>query len=260
MTDVNPVSLERHGNRAWNKTSNFGWARQEQVVTVALQEATHLMMALPLAFLKHEGQYQFLALLGLQPGENLWVHADGRWIAPHVPGIMVHYPFRLLRDTEGRNVLGVDEEGLLPPGTTDGNPLFDEDGKPVAVLATVLEQLAQGELERQQARKIAGILAEHDLLEPWELQIQYESGMRKIEGLYRVNEKKFNELPAETLVTLRSTGALLMVYSQLLSMQHIQQLGRLAEAYAKVRQRNEQAQAAAQNPGGEHGIISFANL
>ena len=89
MTDVNPVSLERHGNRAWNKTSNFGWARQEQVVTVALQEATHLMMALPLAFLKHEGQYQFLALLGLQPGENLWVHADGRWIAPHVPGIMV---------------------------------------------------------------------------------------------------------------------------------------------------------------------------
>lgn len=121
---------------------------------------------------------------------------------------------------------------------------------PTAELKTILEQLVQAENQRQQTRQVVAVLDQHGLLEPWDLQIQDESRLRKVEGLHRVNEKRLNEMPAETLQVLRDCGALVLAYCQLLSMQHIQQLGSLSAA----RQRAEQALAA------DHGIISFANL
>jgi hypothetical protein len=81
--------------------------------------------------------------------------------------------------------------------------------------------------------------------------------MRPLEGLYRVNEKKVNELPAEALLALRNGNALLMAYVQMLSMQHIHQLGRMLEAMAIVKQRMA---AAGKDVAREHGIVSFANL
>lgn len=257
MSDIYPVTRERHGARAFNKTAGFGWARKEQVVPVALQEATNLMMQLPLGFLQQAGQFQLIALLGIRPGENVWVAGDGRWLAPRVPAVLQHYPFRLLRSTDGREVLGVDEAALLPPGA-EGTRLFDDEGKAVPELGTTLEQLVQAEKERELGTRIAGLLHQHELLEPWPLQVQDEGRMRPVEGLYRVNEKKLNELPAEALQALRNGNALLMAYVQMLSMQHIHQLGRMAEAMAVARQR--MAQTAAKDSAGEHGIISFANL
>lgn len=260
MADIFPISIERHGSRVWSKPGNYGWARQDQVVPVVLQEATYLLMTLPLAFLQNEGKFQFFALMGLRPGENLWVGEDGRSLLSRVPVVMQLYPFRLLRDTRGQAVLGINEAGLLPPGTTEGQPLFDKQDKPVAQLATILEQLGQREQDWENACKAASVLDQHGLIEPWDLQIQGEGGVSRVEGLFRVNEKKMNELPAEALLILRNTGALLMAYCQLLSMQHIQQLARMAEAQAKVRLRAEQAQTAAGKLGGDHGIISFSNL
>ena len=81
-----PVTRERHGRHAWNKAAGFGFARQEQVVPVALQEATALMMNLPLGFLLQDGKYQFMALLGLRPGENLWVGGDGAGVSRGIVG------------------------------------------------------------------------------------------------------------------------------------------------------------------------------
>lgn len=256
MSDIYPVTHERYGRRAWNKAGGFGWARKEQVVPVALQEATTLMMNLPLGFLLQDGQYQFTALLGLRPGENLWVGGDARWLTPCVPAALQHYPFRLLQATDGREVLGIDESGLLPPGT-EGAPLFGDDGKPVPELGSILEQLVKGDKERKLSLQIAAVLHQHGLLEPWTLQVQDEGRMRPLEGLYRVNEKKVNELPAEALLALRNGNALLMAYVQMLSMQHIHQLGRMLEAMAIVKQRMA---AAGKDVAREHGIVSFANL
>ena len=59
-------------------------------------------------------------------------------------------------------------------------------------------------------------------------------GEREIGGLYRIDEKRLNELPAEEFEEIRKAGALPLIYSQLLSMQHLPILGKLAEAHAQA--------------------------
>lgn len=261
MTNIHPVSLERHGRRAWTKSKDFAWARHDQVIPVSLQEATQLMMTLPLAFLSHEGNFQFLALLGLQPSENVWVHTDGSWLAPRMPNVLQHYPFRLLRDAEGRGILGVDEAGLLAPGATGGTPLYDADNKPAAELANILESLVKADLERQHSRKIVEVLNHHGLLEPWDLRVQIGADTRKIDGLHRINEQKLNETSADVLLELRNTHALLLAYMQLLSMQQVQGLLKLTEAHAVAREQLAREQKPPKaDPDDGHGIISFSNL
>jgi hypothetical protein len=253
MGEIHRVSRERHGRSGWNRTAGFGWAQKEQVVAIALQETPQLMLSLPLGFVRYEDQTLFVALLGVRPAENLFVAPDGRWLAPHVPVIFQHYPFKRMRDTEGREILGVDEAGILAADAPGATRFYDDNGKPAADLANILQQLVQGDSERHQAGQIASLLDQHGLLEPWELRTQDDAGaVIKVEGMLRVNENKLNEVPADLLREMRDTRSLLMAYCQLLSMQHIQHLGRLAHAHAAVRQRT-QSQL-------DHGNISFDNL
>jgi hypothetical protein len=154
-----------------------------------------------------------------------------------------------VRNTEGQDLLGVDEAGLLPPGSQGGEPLFNSDGANPE-LSPILEQLVLADNQRQQTRQTVAVLQQHGLLEPWEIQIQGDDGLRKIDGVHRVNEKRLNELPSEELLAVRDSGALLLAYCQLLSMQHLQKLANLSGA----RQRAEKALST------DHGLISFGNL
>lgn len=207
------------------------------------------MMSLPLAFVRHENQYQLVALLGLLGEENLMVGTDGRWLGGPVPAILQHHPFLRVRSSDGKDLLGVDESGLLPPGASGGTPLFN--GNTAAPeLSVILEQLVKSDIQRQQTRQTVTVLDQQGLIEPWDIQVQVDEGVRKIDGLFRINEKRLNEAPAECLLTVRDCGGLALAYGQLLSMQHVQKLANLAEA----RRRAERALTA------DHGIISFANL
>ncbi len=253
MGDIHPVSRERHGHLSWNRAAGFGWARKEQSVAVSLREAPQLLTALPLAFVRHQDHFLFTVVLGFRPNENLVVAQDGSWKVQPVPSALQHYPFRRLRNADGLDVLGIDEDALLPLGAAEGVPFFDALGNPAPELTPLLERLVQSERERVQANRIAAILDQHGLLEPWDLTLQDErQGMTKIEGLYRIKEPTLGELPGDVLVTLRNSGALLMAYCQLLSMQHIHQLGRMFSMPA----------APPPNTAGldDHGILSFANL
>jgi hypothetical protein len=259
MSSISPITRERHGDRAWNKASGFGWASKERAVPVGMLEAVQLMMTLPLAFIRQGDQVLLIAVLGLRPGENLMVNAEGNWLGPSVPTAFQHYPFRQLRDDEGRDILGVYETALLPPDATGGTALFDSNGTPAAELATILAQLVQGDKERRQARNIAAVLDQHGLLISWELKVQGETEIQVVEGLYRVDEEKLNELPAEELHALRAPRALLMAYAQLLSMQHIHHLGQLTSARLRPPQQLA-TKGVTSNLIDDQGIISFANL
>lgn len=248
MSEIQAVSSTSHANRAWNKAAGFGWARGEIVAGIARMEAMQLMMTLPLGFIRQQDQYQFVVLMGLRKGENLMIATDGRWQGARVPEVLQFYPFRVLHTTDGQYMLGVDEAGLLPLGTVGGTPLFVGE-KPASELTAILEQLIKLERHHQQTRQMVASLAAHDLIEPWNIQTPGDTAANSISGLYRVSENKLNEVDADALKALRDSGALVVAYCQLLSMQHIHQLSRMSEA----RLRSESVAA-------DHGIISFANL
>jgi len=94
--------------------------------------------------------------------------------------------------------------------------------------------------------------------------VQGDTVEQAVEGLFRIDEAALNQLPADAFMELRDSGALVLAYCQLLSMQHLPVLGQLAQLHAQA----EQKAALPTTPGGElnleylnnSGTISFGNL
>src|SRR5690606_20470919 len=120
--------------------------------------------------------------------------------------------------------------------------------------------LVQVEKNRNQTRLACEALLRHELFEPWPIKVLAEGEQEQtLAGLHRINEEKLNSLSAEALFELRNASALQIAYCQLLSMQHIQRMGKLAGAHAagkKAAQQFTEEASIAQN----HGTISFENL
>lgn len=262
MPNYIPVSKKSHADKRWRRIANYSFAARDAVAPLVIQELPRALMHLPMGFIKQGEQFAPVAILGLQPGQNLFVTPDGRWIGGYTPAAYRSYPFLLADTDNGQRALVIDQEsGLI--NETEGEPFFDKDGNPSQELKVVLDFLNQVDANRKLTQHICKVLAEHLLIKPWLINVQGSEGERKIEGIYCVDEAAMNALPSESFEALRQAGALPSAYCQLLSMQHIQMLGQLAQAQAR-----EQAQAAARmssNSNAEsallsNDIISFDNL
>ncbi len=232
MANWQPLTRDRHGQRHWRRFPNYHFTALHAVVPLAARELPRAAAHLPIAVSDGEDDKpaRFVAVLGLQPGENLFVSAEGRWLGGYVPAAFRAYPFVLARtgEDDGQRMLCIDEDSGLLTDPPDGEALFDAQGEPTEVVKQVLEFLRQTDGSVAHAATLTGQLAEHELLQPWPLTAQTDQGTRRIGGLLRIDEARLNALPAEALKALQPSGALLAAYCQLLSMQQIQTLATLA--------------------------------
>lgn len=130
-----------------------------------------------------------------------------------------------------RLVLFVDvDSGLVGQGYPE--TFFAGNGEPSQALAAVLGFLKNLQANRDATIRICAALEAEALIQPWPVIVETAHGQQAINGLYRVDETRFKILGAEALHYLHQAGALLIVYCQLLSMRHIQVLGKLAQAQA----------------------------
>ncbi|MFW5834274.1 MAG: SapC family protein [Pseudomonadota bacterium] len=251
MPEYVAVSRERHGQRRWRRFEDYGFARGEVAVPIVAAELPRVVLTLPIAFVRAGGDMVPAALLGLQPGQNLYVAPDGRFLASYVPAALRSYPFRLLAHPEPSRgfVLCVDETSLcLTMATADDEPFFTSDGQPTQAIAGLLKHLEAVEANRPVTARATAALLEAGVLEPWPLKV----GERDVQGLQRVAEGQLARLEPEALVRLRDTGALTLAYAQFFSMGHLPTLARLAELQGRTR--------AAVQPIAEDLEFDFDNL
>jgi hypothetical protein len=133
----------------------------------------------------------------------------------------------------GEQVLCIDEDSGLVTADA-GERFFTEDGSPAAAALEVLNTINQDEQNRLATVVACATLQKHQLIRPWPITLQTESGERKVEGLFQVDETALNQLPPEALHEVRQSGALLLAYCQLLSMQHLSLLSQLNDAHQKA--------------------------
>ncbi|MEA1053627.1 SapC family protein [Lamprobacter modestohalophilus] len=119
------------------------------------------------------------------------------------------------------------------PLPEEGEPFFDVYDQPAEPVRKVLDFLQQVATNRAQSATLCARLAEHGLIQPWPLQVTTPDGERPVEGLHRIDETALNALSTEPFETLRQAGALPLIYCQLLSMQQVALLGKLAEHHAQ---------------------------
>jgi hypothetical protein len=229
MANFQPLTVSRHADKGWWRSPNYSFAASDTVAPLVAAELVKAASIVPIAFMSVGDDFVTVAVMGLEPGRNLLIGSDGRCSLSYIPAAYRGYPFQLLKTPEGgKMVLCFDEDsGLMSDG--EGELFFDAGGRPAQTVTNVLNFLTQVHGSHLVTIQLCSLLRTHNLFQPWPITLQ--SGDKKycFNGLHRIDETAFNALSPEVLVDLRNSGALNMVYCQLISIQHMPMLIKLAE-------------------------------
>jgi len=266
MPNYQAISRERHANLRWKRYTSYTFAAADSVVPLVAAELPKAVMSLPIAFTEQGEGFIPIAVLGLQPGKNVFVAPDWRWVGPYIPAAFRSYPFRLAQTQDEQQVLCIDEgSGLVTDGPA-GEPFFTEDGQPAQAILELLSFLTQIEQSRVNTVSACAVLQKHNLIRPWAITLKTDTGEQQIAGLLQIDEVALNQLSGEALLEVRQAGALPIACCQLLSMQHLPLLGQLTEAHVKASAQALSLQHLAPNGDldleffNKDGTISFAGL
>lgn len=168
-------------------------------------------------------QFQAMAFLGFEQGENLYLGADGQWHANYVPATIAKGPF-LIGLTENDAKIDIDvEHPKVSQG--DGHTMFTDEGKPTEYLnyiSDVMSCLFDG---IKQSQSIYQLWQKHGLIEGVDININFDDDKQfSANHLYTINHKNLAELPAEALYELNQQGALDTAFWMISSLNNVQHL------------------------------------
>jgi hypothetical protein len=208
------------------------FAQRGNAIPISMTEFQPAARDYPIVFTSGDGKAAFapVAVLGLAPGENIF-YENARW-APgvYVPAYVRRYPFCMARvnvnKVEQKDRLICIEKSFIDE---HGEPMFDDKGEP-SVKWKELERLLgeyEGDLER--SREMCSILSDYGLLEPFSMQANFtDPGAKPLQvtGMFRVAEKKIENLNSAQLKHVVRKGILPRIYMHLMSLENF---GRLLE-------------------------------
>ena len=205
-------------------------------------EFAELQREYPIFFRKPAGSdtFESVALLGFEPGENLFLQ-DDRWNASYLPGAIARGPFLIgfqEQQVDGalrtEPVIHVDLDHVRV--TTDGGEaVFMPQGGHSPYLqhiVTVLRGINDGV---EAGKAMFAMLERHGLIQPVNLEIRFdESSTANLTGLYGIDRERLAALDAEALHELHRAGWLEGVYLVLSSLHNIRRL--IAEKQRRLRE------------------------
>ncbi|MCB1996117.1 MAG: SapC family protein [Burkholderiaceae bacterium] len=207
------------------------WAHLATVNALFLTAAECMQAACdyPVVFVKagDDGQggvdYAPIAVLGLAPGENLFLQGDA-WRAHQMPVLMASYPFAIARGDGGQFAVCIDTayEGLTGEG---GERLFDDAGQPTEFARRVTGELEKLEQQIQGTRAVSRRLAELGLLAEKRFDGTMPDGRKvSVDGFFMVDEDKLKALPDATLLELHRNGVLNLIHAHWMSLGQMRKL------------------------------------
>lgn len=192
-------------------------------------EFRNLQRFYPIVFTKNPntGQFQAVALLGFEDGENLFLDESG-WNATYIPLSIMRQPFiiglqevRESGEQETQLVISVDMESPRV-NDSEGERLFLEHGGTSDYLervSSILQLINEG-YERNQP--FIDMLLGMDLLESFVLDVELNDGSEhRLSGFYTINEESLAGLKGDDLVILNNNGYLEAIYMVIASMSNI---------------------------------------
>jgi hypothetical protein len=224
--------LERHRHKKVRNTTQFDYAAGFHIAYVTVHEFARAAATYPIVFLEDKPNDGFrpVVLLGLHPGENLFLGADGAWNASYIPAMIRRYPFALSKGTEeNRFVVCVDEASTLL-SDTEGAPMFDEKGEPTQVIENVKRYLSELQQMDMLTQQFSHFLLSNNLLTPLNMRVNATAQARNITGCYVINEERLNAFSDALFLEVRAKGFLPAMYAHLMSLPQIERLVQLSKA------------------------------
>lgn len=225
--DLIPLNSKEHGD--WNSrgiTASF--AKNFHAIPVTTDEFVPASRFFPIIFSANENPVP-LALLGMNEGVNLFVDDEGQF-SPEVymPAYIRRYPFMLARINPGDEQLSLcfDPTAGGLGKFDEGQPLFDEDGKPGAPTEMMLKFCEQFEQAGARTQQFTNELQKLDLLMEGEVAITMPGREQPFiyRGFKMVQEEKLRELRGDELRKLNKSGALPLIHAHLFSLQLMREM------------------------------------
>lgn len=228
MTNHVPLDKEKHANLKVKETGDYTRFAQQNLIPVVGRDFFTLAAEFPLVFVTNPDTEDFMAVavMGLREGQNLYCQ-EVPYPAMVIPVGFGNAPFAIAATNESREqfVVLIDEDSELL-NEAEGQALFKEDGEKTEYMEARVQGLVQAAQQREQTAQICKLLKDKGLLVTHQVQLQHRpDGQRyNIEGIYTVDEEKFNALPDEEFLELRKQGMVALIYAHLSSLQQLRRV------------------------------------
>ncbi|MGL6161173.1 SapC family protein [Microbulbifer sp.] len=177
-----------------------------------------------------ENEYQAIALLGLDPGENLFLNEQG-WDARYVPAVLDRGPFLIgfqHRHVDGELVkepmIHVDMDNPRV-SETEGEPVFLPHGGNSPYLekiSGILRRIHEGAKIR---KAMFAAFEEHGLIEPVKVEVKLSDAEQyTLEDFFTISGEKLASLNGVALESLNKTGFLKMAFEVVTSLDNVASL------------------------------------
>ena len=231
-----PISPQTHSDFRWRRPSNFLFTGKDHLIPLGLREMNNATLGLPAGFIRLQDKFLLVGIQGFRNGENLVVDENGKWLAVHLPDGYQGYPLRMIRLDQERYQVCVEEESELvkpkeavPDDAAEWRPFFDDEGKLADPVSHLVNQMQKHAADLGAAERATARLAELELIKEWEITAGDEKSPLQVKGLYTVDQACLAQLDGDSLVSLRDSGALYLIYAQLLSGFHMSGLIRIGQ-------------------------------
>lgn len=232
---ANPVLLsnEWHSDIKIITDRTAAYGDNLHVVPVLVTEMALLVLDFPICLIKEQetGQFQLHALLGFEPGENLYLDGDG-WRSRYVPIHLRRQPFLLGFSSNSTDV--ADETAMVSINMESprvnkqrGEALFNDDGSHTEFLQDIEKTLTDVLRGDEATKEFIRVLVELDLIEAVKIEVGSADGeMTAYDGIYTISDEKLAALQGDVLQQMNANGMLQICHLVIASLGHA---GKLAE-------------------------------
>jgi hypothetical protein len=231
--EFQPLDKGVHSELKIKPGLSFAHLEGQNVVPLVAQEFGFASANFPVMFVKdpNNGEFRSVGILGVEEGENL-VFTPEKVNATYIPMDIQRYPFAVARDDENqRLVLCVDVKSDLL--ADEGEAIISEDGTLGARAERSQEIMKQYVEQEAVTRELLRVLDEYELIAPAQVRVTLEGESRLLNGLYRVDDKKVQELSDDKVLELHRRNYFPAIFAHLQSLAQLQVLIDLKAAQQK---------------------------
>jgi hypothetical protein len=218
MNNIVVLNKETHKNIKIKQDRTYKQAKNQHISILQVHEFVAAAIHYPIVFIKdaETGEFRPVAMLGLQPNENLFFSAD-RWAVPYVPASIQGYPFLIAPETG--SVCADFSSDLF--NESEGAELFDASGNESSYLKSVKEHLSTFTSQTPVTKEFTRFIAGKNLLSALNLTINInnnEADAYSLNGLYAIDHKKINDLSDQEFLEIRHKNYLPAIFAHLASL------------------------------------------
>ena len=227
--NVVPINKEQHGELFIEAVDGFGFANSSSSLYIAAIEFPQASQEYPIVFGKDSNDVVFpVALLGLQPNQNLYIDDNDKWNAAYIPAYARRYPFILAKangTTEDQFTVCIDEGYSGFNTAKEGKPLFDQHGEQTEILTQAVDFLKDYQNHVALTTAFCENLVKLNLLESMTANIETKTGEKmSVGGFFAISRDKLKMLKPENLSDLAKTDQLELIYAHLNSLRNVKTL------------------------------------